>query len=150
MLRGDSDVEEVQRLAKRMFEAQPSPPERQRNPNPPARRQNPQRHQDRIQKQKDKWAQQDAVCTRCNQRGHSADSCWVFDHKIECFRCGGTNYLAVCCRSKAKGLTMTFSQQKTDSVEDLQRRIDELIAKQEALKNPKPKHSGRRRRRQSE
>jgi hypothetical protein len=82
LLRGDSDVEEVQRPAKRMAPAQ----ERRETVNQPSRRTaNPQRHQDRIQRQKEKWAQQDAVCTRCNQRGHSADSCWVFDHKIECF-----------------------------------------------------------------
>jgi hypothetical protein len=45
---------------------------------------------------------------------------------------------------------MTFAQQKNESHEDLQKRIDELRAKQEALKNPKPKKQGRKGRRQSQ
>lgn len=156
LISNDSDVEEVQWPTKRP-PAAPTPrnnsnnhnSERQR-PNPPRRRPNPQRHQDNIQRQKDKWAQQDTVCTRCNQMGHSEDTCWVFDHRIQCHKCGGTNHLAICCRSKPRGLTMTFSQQKGETHDELQEKIEKLKAQQEALKKPKPPPRGRKNRRRSE
>ena len=148
MIGVDSDVEEMQ-PAKRQTTNQPRgyDPQQQQSSRAPQRRPNPQRHQQNVQKQKEKWTKQDLVCTRCNQRGHSEDSCWVFDHRIECRKCGGMNHLAICCRSKAKGLTMTFSQQKGETHDELQQQINKLQAQQEALKKPKPPGGKRGRRR---
>ena len=157
LLSDSSDVEEMQRPTKRPPAAVEMSSSSRRNPSPPRqqprqqqRRPNPQRHQENVRKQKEKWEKQDAVCTRCNQKGHTEDSCWIFDHKIQCYNCGGTNHLAICCRSKAKGLTMTFSQQKGESHEELQQKIDKLRAQQEALKNPKQPKGGRKGRRSSQ
>jgi len=156
LLAEDSDIEEIPRATKRPptpITRQPSPLRANNGPqrsNLPQRRTNPQRHQENIRRQKEKWAKQDAICTRCNQRGHTEDSCWVFDHRIECRRCGGMNHLAICCRSKNKGLTMTFSQPKGETHDELQQQIDKLRAQQEALKNPKTPTRGRKGRRRSE